>query len=151
MATFRVTPLDMISAPNYFAYLRDYQWNVVGNNPVTLWFQFQITDSLGTRRYSVASPGTLALTFLRADSVGVSPSAPPVTFSTQTPVSQTQSIYKVATPYVSDRSLFSISLSAQETATITSGTVQVTLTEGSQPITFNQNYLVKKTIAAPGC
>lgn len=150
MTIFRVVPLDMITAPNFFGYLRDFQWTIVGNNPVVLWFQFQVSDTLGTRRYTVATPGTVALTFLRADTAGVSPSAPPVTFSTQTPVAQTQTIYKVATPYTTDRSLYSISLTAQETATLTSGTVQVTLTENNQPITFNQNYLVKKTLAVPG-
>lgn len=149
MATFRIKPLDMITPPNFFGVLPDAQWQIIGNNPTTLWFQFCIADTLGERRYQIANPGTLTLAFLRADSAG-QPSGQ-INNSMFTPVSSVQTVTVVAAPYAGDRSLFSVPLTADQTKVITSGTVQLTLVEGGNTTVWNQSYAVKKTLAVAGC
>lgn len=149
MTSYKIVPLDMIDAPNDFGVLPDTQWPIVGNNPLVLWFQFRKVDMLGERRYLVAGGGSVQLAFLRADTPGQPANLQ--TNSMFTPVSQVQTVTVVAVPYAGDQSLYSINLTSQQTQLIISGTVQVSLTEAGVTTVWNQNYLVKKTLALAGC
>jgi len=141
MATFKAVPLDMISAPNYWAPFADGRWTVTDPNATTLWLQLQISDALGSRRYMVATGGTLSVIFQRADS-----------FTTnQGVLSQTsQGISVSGAVNANDRSLFSVALTQQQVQGIVSGTVKFSLTEGSSTTTWVQDYLLSKSLTRPG-
>jgi len=126
--SFQVKPLDMILAPNYFAPLSDGRWMITDPNATTLWFQLEILDSLGPRRYLTGVGATLTATFMRMDALA--------------------SNLGILT---TDASLFSLALTTQQIQNIVSGTVQFALTEGAVVTTWNQNYLIQKTLTNPGC
>jgi hypothetical protein len=141
MATFKAIPLDMISAPNYFAPLEPSSWNIVSPNTQTLWFGLQVEDSLGARRYMVATGASLTVTFQRADSFTTS----------QGKLTQTsQGIDKLASAHANDRSLFSFSLTSQDVGSIVGGTVKFKLIEGATETIWLQNYLITKQLTSPG-
>lgn len=139
--TFKAVPLDMISAPNYFAPLAEPRWTILDPNAVTLWFQLYIEDTLGTRRYITASGATMTVAFQRADAFALS----------QNQLTQTaQGLSLPATAHANDRSLFSLALTSQSVQTIVSGTVKFTLVESSVTTTWVQNHALSKKLTAPG-
>jgi len=140
--SFQVKPLDMILAPNYFAPLSDGRWMITDPNATTLWFQLEILDSLGPRRYLTGVGATLTATFMRMDAL-----ASNLGILTSTP----QTVNTPALAYTTDASLFSLALTTQQIQNIVSGTVQFALTEGAVVTTWNQNYLIQKTLTNPGC
>lgn len=138
---FKSVPLDMISAPNYFAPLADGRWTVTSPNAVTLWFQLQIEDALGSRRYMTAVGSTLTVTFQRADSY-VSNGGPLSTSA--------QSVAVTATPHANDRSLYSMALTTQNIQLLVSGAVKYRLVEGANDTTWLQDYGIQKKLTNPG-
>jgi hypothetical protein len=142
--TFIATPIEMISAPNFFSELKDNRWMVTDPNAQTLWFQLEIIDNLGQRRYIPAGGSTMSVVFQRADE-----------FSTDNSTrgrlqNQVRTVTKAATANVSDASLFSISLTTADITGIVSGTVKFTLTEAAVPTTWVQNFFIRKSLTAPG-
>lgn len=138
---FKAVPLDMISAPNYFAPLAEPRWTIIDPNAVTLWFQLQVSDTLGDRRYMVAGGATMQVTFQRADQIS----------TTQGLLTNTsQSVVLSATPHANDRSLFSMALTSQQVQTIVSGTVKFKLTESGLDTTWVQDHMLKKMLTNPG-
>ena len=138
---FNSVPLDMITAPNYYAALPDGRWTVTSPSAATLWFQLQIVDALGTRRYIVGTGATLTVTFQRAD----------ILAQGQTALGATaQSVVVSAIPHSNDRSLFSMTLTTQNVQTLVSGAVKYRLVEGANDTTWLQDYGVQKRVTSPG-
>jgi hypothetical protein len=133
---FKVVALDMVAAPNTFAYAENNLWKVQQDGDAVLWGMLYVVDSLSERRYITDPSAILTITFFRSDLPGTDTS---------------RSVIKVATVNVQDASLFSISLSAQEVKTIMSGTVNFKLVEGTSTTSWNQNWAVKKTPVRTGC
>lgn len=138
---FKAVPIDMITAPNYFAPLSESRWTIIDPNAVTLWFQLQIEDSLGTRRYMVASGATMTVAFQRADSF---------TLSQNALAQAAQGLSLPATANANDRSLFSLALTSQSVQTIVSGTVKFTLVESGVTTAWTQNHFLSKKLTAQG-
>jgi hypothetical protein len=144
MATFKVVPIDMISAPNYWAPLTEARWTITDPNAVTLSLQLEISDSLGERRYILATGGTLTAIFQRADAYSSSNS--PAGSLVQT--SQTISISCVVN--ANDRSLFTLPMTQQQVQGVVSGTVKFSMVESGVTTIWNQNYLLVKKLTGPG-
>ena len=138
---YKAIPLDMIAPPNYYAPLADGRWVITSPNAVTLWFGLQIEDSLGARRYMVATGATMTVTFQRADQFT----------SSQSILTQTaQSVTLTATVNANDRSLFSMNLTTQNIQTLVSGTVKCRLVEAGVDTTWLQDYGISKKLTNPG-
>jgi hypothetical protein len=132
---FKIVALDMVTPPNY--YKEATQWEMTAGNASRFWFQLQIEDSLGTRRYIPLAGSTVKLEFTRIR-----------TFDPLAPVSQT--IQKNTIQNADDRSLFYTDISATDSQNILSGSVKVTLTEGGISNSFIQNYFVNRKSCVPG-
>jgi len=139
--TFIAQPLDVISAPNFFA--PQESWKITVPNAVTLWFQLIISDSLGERRYIAASGSALSVIFQRADLISNS-----VSFGV--PTNTAQSITKIAAFNTSDRSMLSFALTADESTKILSGTVKFQLVESGTTTVWVQNHLISRQLTSPG-
>lgn len=139
MGQFKVFPVEMISAPNYYSFLKDIQWQLTHNIASSLTGQMWLTDALGSRRYIIPTGASLQVTFLRAD--------------TQAVLSVSQTVQKIVTINAQDRSLFSFNLSAAESQQVISGSVIFKLTDpgvGALNGEWTQNYGVKKILNGPG-
>jgi hypothetical protein len=145
MATYLIQPVDVISAPNFFSPLSDNRWVITGQNAVTLWGILQIQDNLGVRRYIPATGSTLQAVFMRKDAVNLTQTYPLQVTNT------TQNVTINAALNASDRSLFSLTLTAQDAANVVSGSVKFTLTESSIANTWVQDWLLQKKIPQTGC
>jgi len=130
---FKIVAIDMIDIPNDF---KEGSWSVTPSVGTKLYFQLQVEDSLGARRYIPAPGSTVMVEFPRARSLTAS-----------NPVQQT--ISKSAIQLPDDKSLFYLNLTTTDTQGIISGTVKVTFTESGQQNIFLQNYFItrKPTIA----
>jgi hypothetical protein len=138
---FKVTPIEMITAPNYWAPIPEPRWTVYDPNASVLWGLLVISDSLGERRYIAASGATITATFQKADSLA----------STSGKLVYTaQSIDILGAFNANDRSLFSITLTADQTKAVVSGTIKFKLIEGSSNTTWVQNHALTKKSANPG-
>ncbi|MEM4379317.1 MAG: hypothetical protein QXL01_01340 [Thermoplasmatales archaeon] len=141
MAEFKAIPLDMISAPNSYSVLPGGIWEVTSPNAQTLWFQLQIIDSLGARRYVAASGATITATFRRMDLIS----------SLNGSINQTnRDVVKTAVFHANDRSLLSISMTSQDIQNIVSGGVLFSFTEGANTSKWIQDWLLKKKLTDPG-
>ena len=140
---FKIVPLDVISAPNYYSALPNNRWEIINPNAQTLWFQLQIVDNLGTRRYIPATGSTLEVTFQRSDSVVTGPRANQLTHTNR-------NVVKAATGNASDKSLFSISMNTQDIQNIVSGSTKYKLTEGGIESTWLFDWSVYKKLTDPG-
>lgn len=134
-----IKPIEMVSAPNFWAPSGKDYWTVTANVPVTLHGVLEITDSLGTRPYTPVAGATLSALFQRGDQIGhVTPNQSP------------QSITKAAALDANSRSLVSIALTAQDATTIVGGTIVFTLTETGVSKRWTQNWAIKKLNTTPG-
>lgn len=136
MSKFIAIPIEMISAPNYYAVLKPAHWTVMHSNAITLWFRLEISDSVGQRPYIPSSGSIMKVEFQRADLYG--------TDSQRLLTSTAQSIEKTANMNSDNRSLMSVNITASDSEKIVGGTVKFTLTEGSQTSTWVFNYAIKK-------
>lgn len=143
--SFKSVPLDMISAPNFWAPAKNNRWELIDPNAVTLWFRLNIVDSLGERSYVTASGAAMTVIFQRADLIQVDRSIIP-----QKLTNTAQSVTKTASVHATDKSLFSFTLTAQDVQNIVSGTVKFTLVESGVTTTWVQNYLLQKSLTSPG-
>ena len=140
---FKISPIEMISAPNYWSVNKDKTWVIVSPNQQALWLLLNISDAMGDRPYTSAVNATLTVTFQRADAITrVFPS----TQLTNIP----QSVVKAATANAQNRSLWTIALTSQDVQTLTSGTVKFDLTENGNTTTWLENWMVKKMLTDPG-
>lgn len=142
---FKVLPLDMINAPNYWSPSADGVFALGDVNAQTVWFQLRISDALGERRYMPAIGSGLQIIFQRADNFSVGQLNPNVVSQ------QTLTITKQGVAQSQDASLFSIALTAADAGQIRSGTLKVILTEGGVQNTWVQNWAVVRKMTAPGC
>jgi H2-forming N5,N10-methylenetetrahydromethanopterin dehydrogenase-like enzyme len=131
---FKIIAIDMINSPNTF---KEGEWAVVPNTSARLWFQLQVDDSLGARRYIPAVGSTVAIEFQRARSLTAS-----------NPVQQTFS--KNAIQNADDKSMFYIDLTTTDTQNIITGSVKVTFTESAKANVFIQNYFIVRKPTTPG-
>jgi len=131
--SFKIIAIDMINSPNTF---KEGSWNTTPNTSTRLYFQLQVDDALGARRYIPAVGSTVQIEFPRARSLSAS-----------NPVQQTISKNSIQIP--EDKSMFYIDLTTTDTQAIISGTVKITFTESSKANVFLQNYFIvrKPTVA----
>lgn len=135
---FKIVALDMITVPNYFKTLTS--WDFIAGNTARLWFELQIADSLGERRYIPAAGSQVKIEFPRARTQSIQNTPPP----------SQQTITKIAAQDVSDKSFFYVDLLSTETPIILGGTVKVYLTESGVTSTFVQNYFVNRKSCVSG-
>lgn len=143
MANFKVVPLEVVSAPNYYSMLPNKRWDIINPNAQTLWFQLNIVDNLGERRYIPATGSTLEATFKRSDIMVAGPRANQFT-------NTSQSVVKVCTANASDKSLYSISMTTQDIQAIVGGSVQFKLTESGVSTTWLFDWGVYKKLTDAG-
>lgn len=139
---FKVIPLDVISAPNHFTPLPNNRWEVINPNAQTLWFQLQIVDSLGARRYMPAAGSTLQVVFQRSDLIAND--------NLNRLTNTSRNVTKTATANADDRSLYSIAMTTQDIQNIVSGSTKYTLTEGATTTTWVFDWSIMKTLTDPG-
>jgi hypothetical protein len=139
MPEFKAQPIDVISLPNIYAPLS--LWTVTNTNAQTLYFQLQMVDSLGTRRYISPSGSVLTATFRRMDLITGGASNIGGGQINQ----QNRDVIKTAVFDVNDRSICSIPMTSQDMAGIVSGGVLFTLTSGATASKWIQDWLVRKT------
>ena len=138
MYYFGVKPLDLFDEPNDVAELEF--WEVTQDSPVRLSFQIQISDTLPKRRFMVPIGQTVKVKFQRAKVAKLG----------QASTSQTFEV--AATPMAMDRSIWSISLTAEQVNLLVSGTVQFNIYNGANIVqTINTPYMIKKILTGPGC
>lgn len=141
MGEFKAVPLDMINAPNTFAPLTGNIWTIINPNAQTLWFQLQISDSLGDRRYIPAVGATLTATFRRMDIIS----------SINGSINQTnRDVVKTITFNASDKSLCQIAMTPTDITNIVSGGILFTLTESGQVTRWVQDWIVSKKLIELG-
>jgi hypothetical protein len=131
---FQAKAIDMVDSPNFF---KESLWETTPGNSTRLYFQLQIVDAMGERRYIPASGATMKAEFQRARSL-----------SAMNPVSQ--SIQKNAIAIPEDKSMFYIDLNTADTQAIISGTVRFTLVESGVTTVFVQNYFVTRKPVTAG-
>jgi len=140
--SFTAIPIEMMTAPNYWAPLADNRWVITEPSATDLWFNLQISDALGSRPY-VPSSATLQVTFQRSDLLATSGDRRSLT-------STSRSIVKAATADVDNASLWKIALSASDIEIVVSGTVKFALLEGTIMTTWLQNWVLQKQLTDPG-
>jgi len=135
-----VKQLTMYASPNDFVLFEQSQpWEVVQNTATTLFFQFQTQDQLPLRRYIVPTGRTVSVEFMR---MKVSKLGQPDT---------AQSFSVVATPVTEDRSIWSIALTAAQSALVASGTVKFNILNGTTvEKSIQQSFFVKKISLTSG-
>jgi hypothetical protein len=139
--SYKAVPIDMISAPNFYAEFGDGMWVIAGTSAVTLWLQLNIVDALGERRFITGNSAVLQAIFQRSDLFAQQNNQ-----LTQTP----RSLTKTATAHAQDKSLFSIALTSQDVQTIVGGSIKFTLTDTSINDTWIQDWIVQKKLIDPG-
>ena len=142
--SYKVVPLDMISAPNFYSPIHGGVWTITSPNATTLWLQLQIVDSLGERRFISGAGAVLQATFQRADLFGQAGTQ--LTQFTQTP----RSITKTAVAHVSDKSIFNIALTSQDVQGLTGQTVKFSYVDGAINEVWVQNWAVSKKTTDAG-
>lgn len=143
MANFKVVPLEVISAPNYYSVLKNNRWDITNPNQQVLWFQLQIIDNLGARHYIPATGSTLEATFMRADKLTAGPRASQLTYTAQ-------SVVKSCVANASDKSLYSISMTSQDVQNIVSGSVKFRLVESGIETVWLFDWGVSKKLTDAG-
>jgi len=132
---FGIQPIEYFSNINDFTFIKS--WEVSSGSPTTLYFILTKTDGLGNRRFIIDNSTTVNVAFLR--------SRPAKSGETAKTISKTAT---VVSP--NDKSLFQITLSADDAATILSGSVQLIVTIGGAQNKSSVPYIVKKSISSPG-
>jgi len=140
---FKAVPIDMISEPNTFSVLPDDRWVIEGSNAKDLWFQLNVVDSLGERRYLVPSGSTLEVIFQRADLIESQGARRFLS-------NETRTVTKNAVAHADDASLFKVSLTSSDVSNIVSGTVKFVLTEPSATYEWLMNWALLKKSTDPG-
>lgn len=143
MATLSISTLDYYNI-NSFSFTEG--WQIPNNSAMTLYFMLTQTDSLGLRRFLPAVGATVQLNFLRQRSInqgapGVSPGG-----------TNAQTVSKFATLIdPRDSSIYSIQITAADSAMIISGSVQLVITTAGNPVSYSVPYVVKKIQSSAGC
>ena len=135
--SFLIAPIQMVSAPNYWAELGGSRWEIVGPNAVDLWFRIDIVDTLGHRSYTTAPGALLSVTFQRSNSIAISTDMKQLSYTDRT-------VYKNALIDSNNRSLAKISLTTADVSGVVSGTVKFELTEGIAKSCWVQNWMLIK-------
>ena len=141
---FKVVPVDMITAPNYYSALPNGRWEITSPNAQSMWFQLYIVDGMGSRPYVPAIGSSMSVTFQRADLISLTNTPPPTLINTP------KSVTKAAIIDSNNRSLMKIDMTTQNIQDIVSGTTKFVLTEGAVSTTFLANWSVYKKLTDPG-
>lgn len=132
---FGIQPIEYYGNVNDFTPIKS--WNISSGGPTTLYFVLTKTDGLGTRRFIIDNSTTVNVLFLR--------SRPAKSGETAKTISKTAMIVSQ-----NDKSLFQISLSADDASTVLSGSVQLVVTISGAQNKSSVPYIVKKSISSPG-
>lgn len=138
MYYFQVKPLDLFDEPNDIAPLE--YWEVTQDSPVRLSFQIMISDALPLRRFMVPTGQVVKAKFQRAKVAKLGQASASQTFEVQ------------ALPMAMDRSIWTMSLTADQVNTLVGGTVQFSIYNGATLVqTINVPYMIKKILTGAGC
>jgi hypothetical protein len=138
MYYFQVKPLDLFDEPNDIAPLE--YWEVTQDSPVRLTFQIMISDALPLRRFMVPVGQVVKAKFQRAKVAKLGQASVSQTFEVQ------------ALPMAMDRSIWTMSLTADQVNTLVGGTVQFSIYNGATLVqTINVPYMIKKILTGAGC
>jgi len=138
MYYFQVKPLDIFDEPNDIAPLE--YWEVTQDSPVRLTFQIMISDALPLRRFMVPTGQVVKAKFQRAKVAKLGQASASQTFEVQ------------ALPMAMDRSIWTMSLTADQVNTLVGGTVQFSIYNGATLVqTINVPYMIKKILTGAGC
>lgn len=138
MYYFQVKPLDLFDEPNDIAPLE--YWEVTQDSPVRLSFQIMISDALPLRRFMVPTGQVVKAKFQRAKVAKLGQASASQTFEVQ------------ALPMAMDRSIWTMSLTADQVNTLVGGTVQFNIYNGATLVqTINVPYMIKKILTGAGC
>jgi hypothetical protein len=139
MATLSISTLDYFDLNN-FSFTDS--WQIPHGSKAVLYFMLTKADSIGTRRFIPPVGTVVKINFMRQRTVNqITPGG-----------TQAQTVSKIATVVdVKDSSIFSFTLSSQETATIISGGVQLVLDTAGDVSSYSVPYVVKKTMTGAGC
>lgn len=130
---YGLIPLELYNANDFKPIAA---WDIPNGVTTTLALMLTKTDALGTRRF-IPPAGTLVqLQFVRARAA--------------TATSQAITLTKTCVVLAEDKSMYQVSLTADETKNIISGGLQLSLTISGVQTLINLPYLVKKTYSSPG-
>ena len=132
---FGIQPIEYYNNINDFTPIKS--WDIASGSPVTLYFILTKTDGLGNRRFIIDNSTTVNIAFLR--------SRPAKSGEIAKTISKT-----ATTVSPNDKSLFQITLSAEDAATILSGSIQLIVTISGSQNKSSIPYIVKKNISSPG-
>lgn len=132
---FSIQPIEYFGNINDFTSVKS--WDISSGSPSTLYFILTKTDGLGTRRFVTNNTTTVNVLFLR--------SRPAKSGELAKTISKT-----AISVSPNDKSLFQINLSAEDAATILSGSVQLIVTVDGAQNKSSIPYVVKKSISSPG-
>jgi hypothetical protein len=132
---FGIQPIEYFGNINDFTIVKN--WEISSGSPATIYFILTKTDGLGTKRFIVDNSTTVNVAFLR--------SRPAKSGETAKTISKTAMVVSQ-----NDKSLFQINLSADDTTTILSGSVQLIVTISGTQNKSSVPYVVKKNISSPG-
>jgi len=132
---FGIQPIEYYNNINDFTPIKS--WEIASGSPVTLYFILTKTDGLGNRRFIIDNSTTVNIAFLR--------SRPAKSGEIAKTISKT-----ATTVSPNDKSLFQITLSAEDAATILSGSIQLIVTISGSQNKSSIPYIVKKNISSPG-
>lgn len=128
-----MTPIEMFNINDFKAI---QSWDIPNGTPASVAMMLTKTDSLGTRRYIPPTGSSVQLLFIRARAA--------------TSNSQAVTITKTGVASAEDRSMYTVSLTADDTRNIISGGVQLVITSGGVTNSINIPYVVKKSYSSPG-
>lgn len=139
MATIGISPIDFYTV-NSFAFVES--WQIPHGSAMQVYFILTQTDTLGTRRYLPPAGSVISLNFMRQR-----------TLNTVAPgTTNAQTINKIATIVdTRDSSLYTVSLTSDDTKTIISGGVQLSVSVGGNTSSYSVPYVVKKIRSNAGC
>ena len=140
--TLKIIPINMYAAPNAWAPTKDTFWTVTDATAIDLWGQIVTVDPHEhwhntLRPYVPAVGSSLVALFQRGDYIG-----------SLTNLNLT--VTKVATMDSNFRAMIKISISSADATNITSGTIVLTLTEGTVVNKWAQNWAIKKLNTSAG-
>ena len=139
MATLGFSPIDYYTV-NSFAFVDS--WQIPHGSALQVYFILTQTDTLGTRRYIPPVGAVITVNFMRQRSV-----------NTITPGgTNAQTVTKTATIIdPRDSSLYTLSLTAEDTKTIISGGAVISVSVGGNVSSYSVPYVVKKIRSNAGC
>lgn len=135
MTTYKVQPINYFNE-NLFVPID--AWEIPNGSNCTIHFVLVISDSLGERRFIPPTGSQVSLSFTRAR---------PAVVGSQSILISKNAVALIPT---SDKSLFQVDLTSNETSQIITGGVKLTILMLGAEYSYSLPHLVKKNMSSPG-